>query len=205
MRIGVLTSGGDCPGLNAVIRSVVHRAVVDHGDEVIGFHDGWKGLLECDYRKLDLDAVISLEADLRSARQNAEGLRARQKESGREIAGLEGEAKEKAISAVADLAGQVKEAAGEVDRLESEFDLAILEVPNLVAPDAAEGFGEEDSMEIKRVGSAATEGSDHASLGEMLGIGPVEKWSRPEVPAGTELGEIRPLFAKLEDDALADE
>jgi 6-phosphofructokinase 1 len=57
MRIGVLTSGGDCPGLNAVIRSVVHRAVVDHGDEVLGFHDGWKGLLECDYRKLDLDAV----------------------------------------------------------------------------------------------------------------------------------------------------
>ncbi|MGW7331546.1 6-phosphofructokinase [Streptomyces sp. NPDC054840] len=57
MRIGVLTSGGDCPGLNAVIRSVVHRAVVDHGDEVIGFLDGWKGLLEADYRKLDLDAV----------------------------------------------------------------------------------------------------------------------------------------------------
>ncbi|MYU48174.1 ATP-dependent 6-phosphofructokinase, partial [Streptomyces sp. SID7803] len=54
----MLTSGGDCPGLNAVIRSVVHRAVVDHGDEVIGFHDGWRGgLLECDYRKLDLDAV----------------------------------------------------------------------------------------------------------------------------------------------------
>ncbi|MHC0429011.1 6-phosphofructokinase [Streptomyces sp. O3] len=62
MRIGVLTSGGDCPGLNAVIRSVVHRAVVDHGDEVIGFHDGWKGLLECDYRKLDLEAVSGILA-----------------------------------------------------------------------------------------------------------------------------------------------
>ncbi|MGW0736420.1 6-phosphofructokinase [Streptomyces sp. NPDC002851] len=62
MRIGVLTSGGDCPGLNAVIRSVVHRAVADHGDEVIGFHDGWKGLLECDYRKLDLDAVSGILA-----------------------------------------------------------------------------------------------------------------------------------------------
>lgn len=62
MRIGVLTSGGDCPGLNAVIRSVVHRAVVDHGDEVIGFQDGWKGLLECDYRKLDLDAVSGILA-----------------------------------------------------------------------------------------------------------------------------------------------
>ncbi|MFD7920857.1 6-phosphofructokinase [Streptomyces sp. NPDC059740] len=57
MRMGVLTSGGDCPGLNAVIRSVTHRAVADHGDEVIGFRDGWRGLLECDYRKLDLDAV----------------------------------------------------------------------------------------------------------------------------------------------------
>ena len=62
MRIGVLTSGGDCPGLNAVIRSVVHRAVVDHGDEVIGFRDGWKGLLECDYLKLDLDAVAGILA-----------------------------------------------------------------------------------------------------------------------------------------------
>ncbi|MEV0412501.1 6-phosphofructokinase [Streptomyces sp. NPDC050448] len=62
MRIGVLTSGGDCPGLNAVIRSVVHRSVVDHGDEVIGFHDGWRGLLECDYRKLDLDAVSGILA-----------------------------------------------------------------------------------------------------------------------------------------------
>ena len=71
---------------------------------------------------------------------------------------------------MADLAAQVKDAAGEVDRLESEFDLAILEVPNLVAPDAAEGFGEEDSKEIKRIGAGATEGSDHATLGELLGI-----------------------------------
>src|SRR5690606_7276863 len=43
------------------------------------------------------------------------------------------------------------------------------------------------------------------TLGEMLGVGPVTEWSRPTVPAGTELGEIRPLFAKLDDDALADE
>jgi 6-phosphofructokinase 1 len=57
MRIGVLTAGGDCPGLNAVIRSVVHRAVADHGDEVIGFEDGFRGLLDGQYRKLDLEAV----------------------------------------------------------------------------------------------------------------------------------------------------
>jgi len=120
--------------------------------------------------KIDLDAVISLDSSLRAARQRAEELRAKQKESGREIAGLDGQAKESAISAVADLAGQVKEAASEVDRLEFEFDSAILEVPNLVAPDAAEGFGEEDSLEIKRVGKPITEGTDHTTLGETLGI-----------------------------------
>jgi ATP-dependent phosphofructokinase / diphosphate-dependent phosphofructokinase len=57
MRIGVLTAGGDCPGLNAVIRSVVHRALTDHSDEVIGFEDGFQGLLEGRYRPLDLDDV----------------------------------------------------------------------------------------------------------------------------------------------------
>ncbi|MEY9846010.1 6-phosphofructokinase [Streptacidiphilus sp. MAP5-3] len=62
MRIGVLTSGGDCPGLNAVIRSVVHRGVVDHGDEIIGFVDGWRGLLEEDYRELTLESVSGILA-----------------------------------------------------------------------------------------------------------------------------------------------
>jgi ATP-dependent phosphofructokinase / diphosphate-dependent phosphofructokinase len=46
MRIGVLTGGGDCPGLNAVIRAVVRKAERHHGDEVVGFLDGWSGLLD---------------------------------------------------------------------------------------------------------------------------------------------------------------
>jgi 6-phosphofructokinase 1 len=62
MRIGVLTAGGDCPGLNAVIRSVVHRALAGHGDEVIGFEDGFKGLLDGHYRPLDLNAVSGILA-----------------------------------------------------------------------------------------------------------------------------------------------
>jgi 6-phosphofructokinase 1 len=44
MRIGVLTGGGDCPGLNAAIRAIAHRAWM-HGDEVTGFREGWAGLL----------------------------------------------------------------------------------------------------------------------------------------------------------------
>jgi ATP-dependent phosphofructokinase / diphosphate-dependent phosphofructokinase len=57
MRIGILTGGGDCPGLNAVIRAVVRKAVTQHGDEVVGFRDGWRGVLDADTVPLDLSAV----------------------------------------------------------------------------------------------------------------------------------------------------
>ena len=46
MRIGVLTGGGDCPGLNAVIRAVVRKGTEVHGHEFVGYRDGWKGPLE---------------------------------------------------------------------------------------------------------------------------------------------------------------
>jgi phosphofructokinase-like protein len=46
MRVGVLTGGGDCPGLNAVIRAVVRKGVKEYGFEFVGFRDGWKGPLE---------------------------------------------------------------------------------------------------------------------------------------------------------------
>jgi 6-phosphofructokinase 1 len=56
MRIGVLTGGGDCPGLNAVIRAIVRKGVAD-GHEFIGFRDGWRGPLEGDYRPLGVPEV----------------------------------------------------------------------------------------------------------------------------------------------------
>src|SRR5712664_341480 len=46
MRIGVLTGGGDCPGLNAVIRAVVRKGISTYGHEFVGFRDGWRGPLE---------------------------------------------------------------------------------------------------------------------------------------------------------------
>ena len=46
MRVGVLTGGGDCPGLNAVIRAVVRKGVASYGFEFVGFRDGWRGPLE---------------------------------------------------------------------------------------------------------------------------------------------------------------
>ena len=46
MRVGVLTGGGDCPGLNAVIRAIVRKGVPEYGYSFVGFRDGWKGPLE---------------------------------------------------------------------------------------------------------------------------------------------------------------
>ena len=57
MRVGVLTGGGDCPGLNAVIRAIVRRGVTEFGYEFIGFRDGWRGPLEGDTVPLDVQAV----------------------------------------------------------------------------------------------------------------------------------------------------
>jgi len=57
MRIGVLTGGGDCPGLNAVIRAVVRKGVREYGHEFVGFRDGWKGPLEGLTMPLDIAAT----------------------------------------------------------------------------------------------------------------------------------------------------
>ncbi|MDH2424526.1 6-phosphofructokinase [Sphaerisporangium sp. TRM90804] len=57
MRIGVLTGGGDCPGLNAVIRAVVRKGVGVYGHEFVGFRDGWRGPLEGDTMPLEVSTV----------------------------------------------------------------------------------------------------------------------------------------------------
>ena len=56
MRIGILTGGGDCPGLNPAIRGAVFRAL-DYGDECVGIVQGWQGLLSCETEPLDLARV----------------------------------------------------------------------------------------------------------------------------------------------------
>jgi phosphofructokinase-like protein len=57
MRIGVLTGGGDCPGLNAVIRAVVRKGIGVHAFEFVGYRDGWKGPLEGLTMELDVAHV----------------------------------------------------------------------------------------------------------------------------------------------------
>jgi 6-phosphofructokinase 1 len=57
VRLGVLTGGGDCPGLNAVIRAIIRKGVGMHSDEFVGFRDGWRGPLEGDHEELTVEST----------------------------------------------------------------------------------------------------------------------------------------------------
>ena len=62
LRVGVMTGGGDCPGLNAVIRAVTKSLIIQHNAEVIGFEDGWLGLIEQRMRPLtyrDVSGILT--------------------------------------------------------------------------------------------------------------------------------------------------
>jgi 6-phosphofructokinase 1 len=59
MKIGILTSGGDCPGLNAVIRAIVRRAE-EYGYESVGIMNGWKGLFDESYKQLNLNTIAGI-------------------------------------------------------------------------------------------------------------------------------------------------
>jgi len=57
VRIGVLTGGGDCPGLNAAIRAIVRKGIDVYGHVIVGFRDGWKGPLENEYEELTIEST----------------------------------------------------------------------------------------------------------------------------------------------------
>jgi 6-phosphofructokinase 1 len=60
MKVGVLSGGGDAPGINAVIRAVVRKGIQNYGYEVVGIKDGWNGLLKGEYMQLDLNSVSGI-------------------------------------------------------------------------------------------------------------------------------------------------
>jgi ATP-dependent phosphofructokinase / diphosphate-dependent phosphofructokinase len=77
VRIGVLTGGGDCPGLNAVIRAVVRKGIDAYGHAIVGYRDGWRGPLENAYEELTIESTRGIlprgGTILRSSRTNPFG------------------------------------------------------------------------------------------------------------------------------------
>lgn len=60
MKVAVLTGGGDCPGLNAVIRAATRRCTAGYGCAVVGIHNGWRGLIDADFLPLNMDTVSGI-------------------------------------------------------------------------------------------------------------------------------------------------
>lgn len=60
MKVGVLSGGGDAPGINAVIRAVVRKGIRNYGYEIVGIKDGWRGLVESDSMSLNLETISGL-------------------------------------------------------------------------------------------------------------------------------------------------
>jgi 6-phosphofructokinase 1 len=60
MKVGILSGGGDAPGINAVIRAVVRKGICNYGYEMVGIKDGWRGLLDGDFAPLDLNAISGI-------------------------------------------------------------------------------------------------------------------------------------------------
>jgi phosphofructokinase-like protein len=60
MKVGILSGGGDAPGINAVIRAVVRKGFQHYRDEIVGIKDGWRGLLEGEFLPLDLKSASGI-------------------------------------------------------------------------------------------------------------------------------------------------
>lgn len=146
---------------------------------------------------VDVDALGDLDRRRREIRTEAETLRAKQKEIGKAVPTLDGEARAEAIAEAGDLAQAYKAALAEADALDAEFDASWVGLPNLTDPTAAEGMSEEDNLEVRRWGRPV-EGEwmkDHVELGEQHGFLDVERASKV---SGSRFGYLLGPLVRLE-------
>ncbi|MCW3034826.1 MAG: Seryl-tRNA synthetase [Actinobacteria bacterium] len=123
--------------------------------------------------KVDLDHLIELDSRYRALLQEVEAARAEQNAAGKRIAEARGPEKSQAIAEMKRLSDRLKQLEAELAEIRSELDRALIEVPNLVHPDAPDGFGDESNRLVRTVGSRPAfdfTPKDHMDIGEGLGI-----------------------------------
>jgi len=161
MRIGVLTGGGDCPGLNAVIRAVVRKGVGRYGHEFVGYRDGWRGPLENDSRPLGVPEVRGIlprgGTILGSSRTNP-------------LAEEDGPQRIKASLAAAGVDGLIaiggEDTLGAASRLHEEFGVPVVGVPktidnDLSATDYTFGFDTAINIAMEAIDRLHTTADSH--------------------------------------------
>jgi seryl-tRNA synthetase len=146
----------------------------------------------------DVAALAEIDADRRTARADAEEMRSQQRDVGKSIAGLSGGEKAAAIGEAGELSERYKSKVAEADDLDARFMEQWVTVPNLADETAADGFEEEDSVEITRWGEPPVfdfERKDHVDLGVALGIIDIERATKI---SGSRFGMIKGKLALLE-------
>ncbi len=147
---------------------------------------------------LDVGALAEIDAARRTARADAEGMRSQQKDVGKSIANLSGDEKAAAIAEAGELSERYKARVAEADDLDARFLEQWVTVPNLADETAADGFEEEDSIEITRWGKPREfdfDVKDHVDLGAALGIIDIERATKI---SGSRFGMIKGKLALLE-------
>ncbi len=127
---------------------------------------------------VDLDALVELDERRRKVRGAAEELRARQKQAGKKISQMKGDAKTAAIAETAVLAEQYKAALADADGLDAEFDAIWIPLPNPPHDSVPVGATEEENLEIKTWGKPPEfdfDVLDHMDIGERLGMIDIER------------------------------
>jgi seryl-tRNA synthetase len=148
--------------------------------------------------ELDVPVLAALDVDRRSARVDAEEMRSRQREVGKSIATLNGDEKATAIAKAGALAERYKARLAEADDLDQRFMDQWVTLPNIADETAADGFEEEDSIEITRWGEPRVfnfEIKDHVDLGTALGIIDMERATKI---SGSRFGMLKGKLALLE-------
>jgi 6-phosphofructokinase 1 len=132
VRIGVLTGGGDCPGLNAVIRAVVRRGIDAHGHEIVGFRDGWRGPMEGASEELTVESTRGIlprgGTILRSSRTNPF-----KRDDGPEL--IRAALDDLGVEGLIAIGGE--DTLGAAARLHAEHDLPVIGVPKTIDNDLA--------------------------------------------------------------------
>jgi seryl-tRNA synthetase len=160
------------------------------------------GVLEAALKRrgveLDVAGLASLDLERRSVRVDAEAMRSRQKGIGKSIASLSGDERETAIAEAGELSNRYKTRLAEADDLDQRFMDQWVALPNLADDTAADGFEEEDSVEITRWGEPRAfdfNAKDHVDLGEALGVIDIERATKI---SGSRFGMLKGKLALLE-------
>jgi phosphofructokinase-like protein len=130
VRIGILTGGGDCPGLNAVIRAIVRKGIDIHGHAIVGFRDGWRGPLESHFEELTIESTRGIlprgGTILASSRTNPFGREDGPRRIADTMRGLH-------LDGLIAIGGE--DTLGAAHRLHAEHDLPVLGVPKTIDND----------------------------------------------------------------------